>query len=77
MLMSALLFHSLIDTHTDETGVMDFSRQHGSGMSKTKQGKMLISFLQKNVRTKDSPVFTKDELKQAANVRIYIETVRA
>lgn len=60
-----ILKQSLIETHTNEMGELDFGRS--GGMSLTKKVKSYMACLKKNVRERNTEVFTFDQLLAMAN----------
>ena len=62
-----IMRYSMVDTFSDETDTLDFSRAlHGSGMSKGSAKKKLVSALQKFATRSTRNTFTLDEIKQVA-----------
>ena len=62
-----IMRYSMVDTFSDETDTLDFSRAlHGSGMSKGSAKKKLVSALQKFAARSTRNTFTLDEIKQVA-----------
>jgi len=60
---------SMVDTFSDQIGVLDFSRsQMGSGMSSRGAGKKFIQALQRQADRLQKNVFTVDEMKTIANM---------
>ncbi|KAK2158883.1 hypothetical protein LSH36_162g05033 [Paralvinella palmiformis] len=58
---------SMIDTYSDECGLLDFSRsQHGSGMSKKGKVKKLVALLQRESEKTYNSLFTVQEIRQIA-----------
>ena len=59
----------MVDTYSDETGVLDFTRtQHGAGMSNRASAKALINVMQRQFKTTMNNIFTVTDMKNLAQV---------
>ena len=59
----------MVDTYSDETGVLDFTRtQHGAGMSNRAAAKALINVMQRQFKTTMNNTFTVTDMKNLAQV---------
>ncbi|XP_067933139.1 DNA helicase MCM8-like [Watersipora subatra] len=59
-----IMKYSMVDTYSDETGVLDFTRtQHGSGMSNRAAGKALLSAMQRQFKATMNNIFNVADIK--------------
>lgn len=59
----------MVDTYSDETGVLDFTRtQNGAGMSNRAAAKALVAIMQKQFKLSMNNMFTTADMKSLAQV---------
>ncbi len=67
--MAVVVFHcSMEDTNTDAMGVLNFSRQRGSGMSEGKLAKSISKVLTRKSNQTGLNVFSEQEISHALRV---------
>lgn len=65
-----LIILSMVDTYSDETGILDFTRtQNGAGMSNRAAAKALIAVMQRRFQVTLENMFNVDEIRQLCQVQ--------
>lgn len=63
----------MVDTYSDETGVLDFTRnQNGSGMSNRAAAQALVKLMHQQFKKTLNDMFTVADIKQLAQVTLAI-----
>lgn len=68
--------NSMVDTYSDETGVLDFTRtQNGAGMSNRAAAKALINVMQRQFKVTLNNLFTVADIQTLAQVHYLNECI--